>query len=260
MTSALGCAKDSDSQQQVLRLATTTSTRDSGLLEMLLPPFEQQQNVRVDVVAVGTGKALKLGAAGDADLVLVHARAAEEAFLAAGTGLRREDIMFNHFEILGPADDPAKIQGLDPGKALQAIAASGHRFVSRSDDSGTHQRELALWESTGGRPDWPEYIETGQGMGSTLVIADELQAYILCDRGTYLHFRSKIELVPLVSNSPALENPYGAIVVSPQVHSAVRVDLAEKLLEYLITNSTQRAIGEYRLADEQLFHPAHHIE
>lgn len=216
--------------------------------------------MRVDVVAVGTGKALKLGAAGDADLVLVHSRTAEDEFMASGFGIRREDIMHNYFEILGPPDDPAEIAGVDPAKALEQIAATGSRFVSRSDDSGTHQRELALWKSRGERPIWPEYIETGQGMGNSLVIADQLWAYVLCDRGTYLQFRSKIDLVPLVSNAPSLENPYGAIVVNPDLHRAVKTNLAQKLLDYLIADSTQLAIDKFRLSEEQLFHPAHLVE
>ena len=253
---ALGCALETDESPDVMRLATTTSTRDSGLLEVLLPPFEREQGIRVDVVAVGTGKALQLGKRGDADALLVHARPAEDAFMADGFGVRRVDVMTNHFEILGPQNDPAGIKAMGPIEAIQAISRAGHRFVSRSDESGTHQREQALWQAAGGLKAWPEYIETGQGMGATLVIANELQAYVLCDRGTYLHFKHRIDLIPLVTGAVALENPYGATVVNPAAHAAVRDDLAHQLLDYLISDSTQQMIGEYRLADEALFHPA----
>ena len=257
---AIGCADAPIEHSNVLRLATTTSTRDSGLLEVVLPPFETEHGIRIDVVAVGTGKALNLGSKGDADVLLVHARKAEDEFMNAGYGVRREDIMRNRFELLGPVDDPVRIRSMEPSKALQAITASGHWFVSRGDSSGTHQREQLLWQQAGDLKSWPEYIETGQGMGATLIIADELQAYVLCDRGTYLHFKDKIELVPLVSGDDSLRNPYGAIVVDPKVHPAVRSDLGLRLLDYLVTDETQRLIGEYRLGGELLFHPIHSTE
>lgn len=236
-------------------MATTTSTRDSGLLEVLLPPFEQHQNVRIDVVAVGTGKALKLGEKGDADVLLVHARAAEDAFMASGHGVRREDIMHNWFEILGPPDDPAQVRTMQPTEALRTIAATEAEFVSRSDSSGTHQREQQLWQAAGGLEPWPNYVETGQGMGATLIVADQLQGYVLCDRGTYLHFKHKIELVPLITGFEQLQNPYGAIVVNPETHPAVQAELAHRLVDYLLAAETQRLISEYQLADEILFHP-----
>lgn len=251
-----GCSDRLTPSGDVLRLATTTSTRDSGLLEVLLPPFERAHQVRVDVVAVGTGRALKLAEAGDADLVLVHAREAEDAFMAAGFGTRREDVMHNYFEILGPADDPARIQKSEPATALQKIATARAHFVSRSDDSGTHHRERALWQAGGGRPEWSDYVETGQGMGPSLVVADQLQAYILCDRGTYLNFEAKLDLVPLVTGSPELRNPYGAIVVSPAVHPAVREQLAHRLADYFIAADTRQRIDNYRLEGEQLFYAA----
>jgi tungstate transport system substrate-binding protein len=249
-----GCG-GSASPERVLRLATTTSTRDSGLLDVLIPPFEEEHQVRVDVIAVGTGNALKLGEAGDCDMVLVHARAAEDAFMAAGHGIRREDVMVNTFEILGPADDPAKVRDLDPVAALQKISTGSFRFVSRSDDSGTHKRELKLWESAGRLKVWPEYVETGQGMGATLTIADEMRAYVLTDRGTYLSFRDKIDLVPLVRGAPELENPYGAIVVTPREHRPAQGELANRFVDFLIAAKTQALIRDYQLHGESLFYP-----
>ena len=201
----VGCNSDDAPTGNTLRLATTTSTRDSGLLDQLLPPFAAEHGLRIDVIAVGTGKALKLGEAGDVDVVLVHARQAEQDFMAAGHGVRREEVMHNTFELLGPPDDPAKIRDLGPAEALKQIAEHGQRFVSRGDDSGTHKRELLLWENVGGRPNWPEYVETGQGMGATLNIADQMLGYVLTDRGTYLHFRDKIDLEPLAAPGPGVE-------------------------------------------------------
>jgi len=253
-----GCGKSSDpasGREKVLRLATTTSTRDSGLLDLLIPTFEQQQDVRVDVIATGTGKALKLGKAGDVDVVLVHARQAEDAFMEAGLGCRREDVMANHFQLLGPPDDPANIRDLPVADALQRIAAGKFRFVSRSDDSGTHKRELQLWAKAGGRPDWHDYIEAGQGMGATLVIANQMLAYVLADRGTYLRFSSKIDLEPLASQSAELTNPYGIIVVRSTGQSAERTKLAHALVDYLISPTVQSKIQNFKLAGESLFSP-----
>ena len=252
-----GCQADHAQPKQVLRLATTTSTRDSGLLDVLLPPFEQTHNIRVDVIAVGTGKALKLGEAGDCDLVLVHARAAEDAFMAAGHGLRRENVMYNTFEILGPPEDPAGIRGMAPATALRKIANAGLPFISRSDDSGTHKRELQLWEAVGGLTVWPNYFETGQGMGTTLTIADEMQGYVLADRGTFLNFRKKVNLQPLITGAPELKNPYGLMVINPQVHQQVKSELAGVLADYFVSPEAQALIGEYQLAGESLFYPLH---
>jgi len=239
----------------VLRLATTTSTRDSGLLDKLIPRFEAEQGVRVDILAAGTGKALKLGEVGDVDVVLVHARAAEEAFMAAGHGVRRESLMFNYFELIGPPDDPAQIAGREPTVALKKIAEGKHRFVSRGDDSGTHKRELALWQRAGGRPEWNDYVETGQGMGATLWIADEMQAYVLADRGTYLFYREKINLIPLAAKTSEMKNPYGVMVVNPDKHPAIQGALADALVDFLISQEAQQIIADYQVAGETLFVP-----
>ena len=250
-----GCGPASDEASAVLRLGTTTSTRDSGLLEALLPEFEAEHGVRVDVIAAGTGKALRLAEAGDVDVVLVHARAAEDAFMAAGHGVRRVEVMYNAFEILGPVADEAGIAGLAPGAALHQIAQSAARFVSRADDSGTHKRELQLWGSD--VPRWPDYVETGQGMGRTLIIADQMLGYVLTDHGTYLAFKDKIELVPLVTGFAELRNPYGAMAVDPAKSEQIAAKLADALLDYLIAPATQARIAGFRVSGEQLFHPAH---
>jgi tungstate transport system substrate-binding protein len=225
------------------------------LLDVLLPPFEQQRQIRIKVIAAGTGKALKLGEMGDVDVLFVHAREAEDAFLAAEHGIRREDVMYNTFELLGPEDDPAEIRGLAASDALQKISTSGATFISRGDDSGTHKRELLLWQAAGTKPSWKGYQESGQGMGATLTIADEMSAYVLTDRGTYLHFQEKIDLVPLAAKSEALHNPYGVIVVNPNKHAAVRHELASELVDYLISPEGQQRIADYRLHGETLFVP-----
>lgn len=248
---AFGCSDSAG----VMRLATTTSVRDSGLLEELLPRFEEAHNCRVDVVAVGTGAALKLGEAGDVDVVLVHARDAEDGFMGAGHGIRHEEFMQNEFLLLGPASDPAGVRGKTPSDAFRAIAAGGHKFLSRGDESGTHQREISLWKAAGGLVPWEKYIESGQGMGATLVMADELEAYVLTDRGTSLNFRERIELEPLVADSPELRNPYAVMIVNPETHQRVNAELAEAFVEFLLTPETQQAIGAYRIGGEKLFQP-----
>jgi tungstate transport system substrate-binding protein len=239
----------------VLRLATTTSTRDSGLLDELLPVFEQVHDCRVDVVAVGTGAALKLGEAGDADVVMVHARKAEEAFMEAGHGTRHEEFMYNDFVLLGPELDPAQMRGTGPAVALRKIAEQGAVFISRGDDSGTHKREMSLWAEAGIEPEWESYLEAGQGMGPTLMMADEKQGYVLADRGTYLNFRDKIELVPLSEGAANLRNPYAAIVVNAEKHDRMSGVLAESFADFLISEQAQRLIAGYRIAGQQLFHP-----
>lgn len=246
-----------DTGRPRLRLATTTSTRDSGLLDALVPIFERQERVRVDIIAVGTGKALKFGEAGDVDVVLVHARDAEDVFMATGHGTRREDLMHNRFELLGPPSDPAAVKGLEITVALRLIASSQPPFVSRSDDSGTHKKEMALWRDAGGLNPWRRYFETGQGMGRSLIMANEKQAYILADRATYLAFKNKIELVPLAANSEKMNNPYGVMVVSSRLHPHVDARRANAFVDYLISPRGQQIIRDYTVAGERLFFPAH---
>ena len=243
--------------QGVLRLAVTTSTRDTGLIDELVREFEKPNSVRIDVVAVGTGKALKLGENGDVDIVLVHARAAEDRFMVAGHGARREDVMYNRFEVLGPAAVPARIKGMAAVEALQRIAGGKHRFVSRGDQSGTHQRERSLWQKGGGRAAWDGYVRSGQGMGATLVMADQMQAYTLSDRGTYLAFKARIELVPLVTYTEDMRNPYGIMTVNPNKNEQVRYQLADRFVDFMISTQAQKMIRDFHIEGEQLFHPLH---
>ncbi|MDA1165808.1 MAG: substrate-binding domain-containing protein [Planctomycetota bacterium] len=250
-TTSTELAKEANS---VLRLASTTSTRDSGLLDVLLPVFENQHHCRVDLIAVGTGAALKLGETGDADAVLVHARSAEEAFVAARHGVRHEPVMHNYFLIAGPADDPAGAKGSDAVAALNKIAAGKHRFISRGDDSGTHKREQSLWERVGGRPVWGELIESGQGMGPTLIMADEMKAYVLTDEATWLKQSERFQLVSLVREAPDLQNPYAVMVVNPDRHPGVNASLANDFVDFLISRSTQKLIDEYRVDGHRFFH------
>lgn len=248
------CAREGEPAR--IRLATTTSTDNSGLLAAILPAFEAEHGVGVDVIAVGTGHALKLGRDGEVDLVLVHARAREDAFVADGHGIDRRDVMWNDFVILGPADDPAQVRGTrDAARALAAIAARGATFISRGDESGTHTKELALWDAAGGRPTWDGYRSAGQGMGPCLTIADEKRAYVLADRGTFLAYRGRIDLVVLVEGSEALRNPYGAILVNPARHGHVNATGARALLEHLTSKAGQAAIGAFRVDGQMLFHP-----
>jgi tungstate transport system substrate-binding protein len=240
-----------------LRLATTTSTYNSGLLDHLLPPFEAREGIQVQVLSVGTGQALAMGERGDVDVVLVHARQREDDFVARGFGIQRREVMWNDFIILGPPADPAGIAGeQDAAAALARIAAQGAKFVSRADDSGTHIRELQLWTTAGVDPHLSAgYMEAGQGMGSCLTIADEKWAYVLADRGTYLAFADHIDLKVMVEGDPRLRNPYGVIMVNPQRHPHVARKAAAKLLDYLTSAEGRRRIGEFRVNGEQLFHP-----
>lgn len=238
-----------------LRLATTTSTENSGLLAELLPPFEQQNDCRVDVIAVGTGKALKLGENGDVDVVMVHARSKEDKFVAAGYGVDRRDVMYNDFVLLGPASDPAGIRGRkDAALALAGIAASRSTFVSRGDDSGTHTREKQLWQAAGVEPAGDWYLEAGRGMGEVIIMAGERQGYTLSDRGTWLAFRPKSDLQLLVKGDKQLFNPYGVIMVNPQKHPHVKAELAKKFLDYLVSPQAKSLITGFRKNGEQLFY------
>jgi tungstate transport system substrate-binding protein len=239
-----------------LKLATTTSTDNSGLLKTLLPPFEKMLNARVDVIAVGTGKALTLGENGDVDIVLVHARAAEDQFIRRGYGVNRRDVMYNDFIIIGPAQDPAGIRGKDTITAMRSLSANKAPFVSRGDDSGTHKREKQLWKETGIEPSGEWYMEAGQGMGATLQIADEKRAYILTDRGTYLAYKDKIQMEILVEgDEDHLANPYGIIAVNPARHPHVNYVYSMALIGWVTSVEGQKIIGTYKKFGERLFHP-----
>lgn len=240
-----------------LRLATTTSTENSGLLAELLPPFEAANDCRVDVIAVGTGKAIKLGETGDVDVILVHARSKEDQFVAAGFGVDRRDVMYNDFVILGPQADPAGIRGgHDAAAAMAKIAASQSTFVSRGDDSGTHSREKQLWDKAGIGPAGDWYLEAGRGMGEVIVMAGERQGYTLSDRGTYLAYSTKTPLQIVVEGDPGLFNPYGVIMVNPARHRHVKAELAGKFLDYLTSDRAKQLITGFRKGGKQLFYVA----
>ena len=244
------------SKETRIKLATTTSTDNSGLLAVLNPPFERLTGYRVDVIAVGTGKALRLGQEGDADLVLVHARPAEDAFVEAGYGVNRRDVMHNDFIILGPAGDPAGIRGMSSATAaLRKIASREEDFVSRGDDSGTHKKEKALWSSAGMTPSGRWYKEAGQGMGAVLTMADNLQAYTMADRGTYLSMKDKLDLAILVEGDEVLFNPYGVIAVNPARHPHVGYMGAMAYIAWLTSVEGQKIIREFKKEGEILFYP-----
>lgn len=230
-----------------ITLATTTSTEDSGLLDFILPDFEAQSGLDVEVIAVGTGQALALGETGDADVVLVHARAREEEYMAAGHGTRREDVMFNDFVIVGPPADPAGIRGMtDAAAALTTIAAAEAPFVSRGDDSGTHTKELSVWEAAGIAPEGDWYISAGQGMGAVLTMADELEAYTLTDRATYLaRTLEGTGLVLQVEGDPVLFNPYGVMDVNPDKSPDINAAGALAFIDWIISVPTQDMISIY---------------
>ncbi|GAP63606.1 tungstate transport system substrate-binding protein [Ardenticatena maritima] len=251
------CTGRTAAQRDVL-LATTTSTRDSGLLDVLIPRFEAQSGYRVKMIAVGTGAALQMGRDGNADVLLVHAPEAEEAFMREGHGMARFPVMHNDFVLVGPPDDPASIRGRSIIAALQHIAAQGARFISRGDDSGTHKKERALWAEAGISPEgatW--YNETGQGMGATLTIASEKQAYTLADRGTFLAIRNTLALDILVEGDRRLFNPYHVIIVSPTAHPNVNVEGARAFAAFLTTPDTQALIRTFGVETygEPLFIP-----
>ncbi|HUL40939.1 MAG TPA: substrate-binding domain-containing protein [Burkholderiales bacterium] len=239
-----------------IRLATTTSTENSGLLKFLLPKFEAQYGAKVRVIAVGTGNALKLGENGDVDVVMVHARPSEDKFVAAGYGVNRRDIMYNDFIIVGPANDPAKIAGTkDAVAAFKKIAETRSEFISRGDDSGTNKKEKIFWEEAGITPKGDWYISAGQGMGAVLTMAGERQAYTLTDRATYSTFRAKTGLTALVEGDPKLFNPYGVIAVNPKRYPDVNYLGAMAFIAWLTSPEGQKEIGSYTLNGLQLFHP-----
>jgi len=248
--------RETHGEQVRLRLATTTSTDNTGLLDVLLPPFEKRFNVKVDVLSVGTGKALRIAENGDADVVLVHARRLEDKFVADGHGVNRRDVMHNDFVLLGPQADPARVKGRkDAVEAMKLIAGAKATFVSRGDMSGTHYKELSLWKAANVKPEGRWYVEVGQGMGATLTIADEKQAYVLCDRATYLAFRDKIDLGIVCEGDPRLYNPYGVIAVNPATHPSAKYVEAMAFIGWITSREGQAIIGNFRKHGCVLFHP-----
>jgi tungstate transport system substrate-binding protein len=243
-------------QPENVKMATTTSTDNSGLLDVLLPAFTEKCGIKVEVIAVGTGRAIKHGENGDVDLILVHAREAEDKFVADGFGVNRRNVMHNDFVITGPAADPAGIRGIkDATEALRKIAQSKSFFISRGDDSGTHKKEKQLWRTAGVTPGGDWYLSAGQGMGAVLTIANEKQAYTLTDRGTYIAMKSKLQLPVLVEGDERLHNPYGVIAVNPAKHPHVKYAAAMKFIEWLTSREAQDIIRNFRKEGEVLFYP-----
>ena len=269
--------------EKIIKMSTTTSTQASGLLDVILPELEKDTGIKVKVIAKGTGAAIRDGMDGNVDVIFVHAKAREEKFVKEGYGTKRYAVMHNDFVILGSQYDPAKIRGLNSAaQSLQNIADARATFISRGDDSGTHTKEQALWKGTGltlekktnsivkkGKKrevtfvypaesaQW--YLSIGQGMGKALTVADEKQAYILADRGTYIKYKFgrdvPIDLDVLYEGDPALANPYGVIPINPQKHPHVKAELAKEFAQWLVSEKGQRAIADYRLLGKQLFYP-----
>ncbi len=243
-------------EQKVLRLATTTSTDNSGLLKYLLPAFEKSSNYKVHVIAVGTGKALRMAQDGDVDVVMVHARTDEDKFVAAGYGVNRRDLMYNDFIIVGPKRDPAGIGAVkDPAAALARIAAKEVAFISRGDESGTYKKEQALWRVADIKPQGKWYRSIGQGMEQALQIASEMQGYTLADRGTWLALRKKLDLDILVQGDSRLFNPYGVIAVNPARYPDVNYQGAMTFLAWLTSPAGQNQIAAFKIDGESLFFP-----
>ncbi|NNG22912.1 substrate-binding domain-containing protein [Telluria aromaticivorans] len=243
--------------QDVIKLSTTTSTENSGLLKVLLPAFEAKTGSKVHVISVGTGKALELGKNGDVDVTLVHARALEDKFVEEGWGVDRRDVMYNDFIVVGPANDPAAIKGgKDVIAAFRKIAASGTRFISRGDNSGTDVMEKGYWQAAASKPAGASYVSAGLGMGEVLNMAAEMRAYTLTDRATYGAYRAKTGLAVLVEGDKRMFNPYGIIAVNPAKHKGVNYKGAKALIDWITSADGQARIAAFRPEGEQLFFPS----
>src|SRR6478752_3138844 len=246
-------------QDKSIVVSSTTSTQDSGLFGHILPLFKQKPGIDVKVIGQGTGQALDTGRRGDADVVFVHAKSAEEKFLAEGQGVKRNPVMYNDFVLIGPKSDPAGIKGNDIAAALKSIKEKQAPFVSRGDRSGTHIAELALWNRDAGidinkdKGGW--YKSIGQGMGAALNMASASNAYVLSDRGTWLSFKNKGDLQILVEGDKRLFNQYGVILVNPEKHPTVKKDLGQEFIDWLLSPEGQKAIANYKINGEQLFYP-----
>ena len=252
--------KPADAKDKSILVASTTSTQDSGLFEHILPLFKQKTGIDVKVVAQGTGQALDTGRRGDADVVFVHAKSAEEKFLAEGAGVKRYPVMYNDFVLIGPKSDPAGIKGMnDVAKAFQTIKEKQAPFVSRGDRSGTHIAELTIWNKDAGididKEKGPWYKSIGQGMGAALNTAAASNAYVLSDRGTWLSFKNKGDLQILVEGDKRLFNQYGVMLVNPDRHPNVKKELGQQFIDWLVSPEGQEAIADYKINGEQLFYP-----
>ncbi|MFH1421988.1 MAG: substrate-binding domain-containing protein, partial [Planctomycetota bacterium] len=240
----------------IIKMATTTSTQDSGLLDFLHPVFEKKTGYKIHVIAVGSGKAIKHGENGDVDVLLTHAPEAEDKFMKEGYGINRHAVMHNDFVILGGEDDPASIKGeTDAVEALKKIAASKMRFVSRGDDSGTHKKEIQLWKIAGMETSGPWYVEAGQGMGAVLTMVDQLRAYTIADRGTYLAMRKNLSLKVLCEGDERLLNKYSIIAVNPAKHTHVKSKGVAELIKWYTSEKVKELIKSFKVDGEQLFFP-----
>ena len=243
--------------QEVIRLSTTTSTENSGLLKVLLPVFEARTGYKVHVISVGTGKALELARNGDVDVTLVHARKLEDQFVDAGWGIDREDVMYNDFLVVGPREDPAQLKGSkDVIAAFKRIASTGVRFISRGDNSGTDVMEKGYWQQAGAKPAGANYVSAGLGMGEVLNMAAEMKAYTLTDRATYGAYRARTGLAIIIEGDKRMFNPYGIIAVNPARHPKVNYRGAKALIEWITSPEGQGRIAAFKPAGEQLFFPA----
>lgn len=254
-------ANEPTKAQESIILSTTTSTQDSGLLDYILPKFEEKEGIEVKVVAVGTGKALQMGKDGEADVLLVHAKPDEEKFVEEGHGTVRHDVMYNDFILLGPESDPAGIAknaGKDMGQALKLISESGQTFVSRGDDSGTDKKEKSIWKEKNidlSKEAW--YMQTGQGMGDTLKVADEKQGYTIADRSTYIKMQKDLGLKIVCEGDESLLNQYGVIPVNPEKNDKINAEGAEKFVNWIISDEIQELIESYKIEgfEDQVFFP-----
>jgi tungstate transport system substrate-binding protein len=260
VAATLAVATMARAQDKSITVASTTSTQDSGLFGHILPLFKAETGIDVKVIAQGTGQALDTGRRGDADVVFVHAKPAEEKFVAEGSGVKRFAVMYNDFVLIGPKDDPAGINGgKDIVAALAAIRAKSAPFVSRGDKSGTHQAELALWKLAGIDPaaekakGW--YREIGQGMGAALNTASSMNGYVLADRGTWISFKNRGSLMIAVDGDKRLFNQYGVILVNPTKHPHVKKGLGQAFIDWLVSPGGQKAIADYKIEGQQLFFP-----
>jgi tungstate transport system substrate-binding protein len=251
-------AAASHAQERFITVSSTTSTEQSGLFGHLLPIFEKSSGIKVRVVALGTGQALDLARRGDADVVFVHDKAAEEKFIAEGFGVKRQEVMYNDFIVVGPKADPAKAAGKDILEGLRRIEAAKAPFVSRGDKSGTHAAELRYWKAAGvdlDKAKGPWYRDTGSGMGPALNTAASMNAYILADRGTWLSFKNRGEMGIIVEGDTKLFNQYGVILVNPAKHPHVKQADGQKFIDWVVSSEGQKAIAEYKIGGEQLFFP-----
>jgi tungstate transport system substrate-binding protein len=256
--STLLAVRDAAAQDTFITIASTTSTEQSGLFKQLLPEFKKATGIEARVVALGTGQALDMGRRGDADVVFVHDKVAEDKFVADGFGVKRFEVMYNDFVIVGPKSDPAKARGKDVLEGLKKIAAARAPFASRADKSGTHAAEMRYWKAAGIDPTVDKttwYRETGSGMGPTLNTASAMNAYALTDRGTWLSFKNRGELEIVVEGDQRLFNQYGVMLVNPAKHAHVKKEAGQKFVDWVISPEGQKAIAAYKINGEQLFFP-----